>query len=548
MKFSVFNKLQREKTILTVMEFVLTAIICLVLDSEAGGAPNRMGQAREQTCHKPPSSCHLLQSGGEGTGGEGSRKSGCERTHLVSTPSNGGEESKVDPCQWYVGTGRAKITPGQPMWMAGYASRTAPFQEVAIDLWSKAILLQDSGGNQLLLVTLDLVGLGHGMSTQIIQAIQDQHQLHRSQIVLSTSHTHSGPVVGDNLRPMYSYQLPAEQQELILQYSHFLKSQIMLAVQQAFDTKHPVELKRGTGSASFATNRRANVEADVPKRRASGQLEGPVDHSVPVLVAYKADKSPLAIVFGYACHATVLSGYRISGDYPGYAQIELERSYPGCTAMFWAGCGADQNPLPRRTEELAEHYGQCLALAVRSVLLTHELQVVNGPAGHQYHEIPLKYATVPSREQLAHQLASENIYEKMRAQVLIEAIDSGQPLSDSYQYPVQSWQFADEFQWVFLGGEVVVDYSARIQSECLDMPVWVTAYANDVMAYIPSLRVLRAGGYEGSTAMVYYGLPSSWAETVEQDIIAEVHRQLIIPKPLSFPEQPAVAEPKTDQP
>jgi hypothetical protein len=434
------------------------------------------------------------------------------------------------------------------MWMAGYASRTTPFQDVAIDLWAKAILMQDSGGNQLLLVTLDLVGLGHGMSTQIIQAIQDQHQLHRSQIVLSTSHTHSGPVVGDNLRPMYSYQLPAEQQELILQYSHFLKSQIILAVQQAFDTKQPVELKRGTGSASFATNRRANVEAEVPKRRANGQLEGPVDHSVPVLVAYKADKSPLAIVFGYACHATVLSGYRISGDYPGYAQIELERSYPGCTALFWAGCGADQNPLPRRTEELAEHYGQCLALEVRSVLLTHELQLVNGPAGHQYQEIPLKYSSVPSREQLAQQLASENIYEKMRAQVLIEAVDAGQPLSDSYQYPVQSWQFADGFKWVFMGGEVVVDYSARIQSECLDMPVWVTAYANDVMAYIPSLRVLREGGYEGATAMVYYGLPSSWAETVEQDIIAEVHRQLIIPKPLSFPEQPAVAEPKTDQP
>jgi hypothetical protein len=176
------------------------------------------------------------------------------------------------------------------------------------------------------------------------------------------------------------------------------------------------------------------------------------------------------------------------------------------------------------------------------------LQLVNGPAGHQYQEIPLKYSSVPSREQLAQQLASENIYEKMRAQVLIEAVDAGQPLSDSYQYPVQSWQFADGFKWVFMGGEVVVDYSARIQSECLDMPVWVTAYANDVMAYIPSLRVLREGGYEGATAMVYYGLPSSWAETVEQDIIAEVHRQLIIPKPLSFPEQPAVAEPKTDQP
>lgn len=452
--------------------------------------------------------------------------SGGEGKRLVSTPGNVREESKVESSQWLVGVGRAKITPNEPMWMAGYASRTSPFQDVAIDLWAKTILMQDSGGNQMLLVTLDLVGLGHGMSTQIIQAIQDRHQLHRSQIVLSTSHTHSGPVVGDNLRPMYSYQLPAEQQELILQYSQFLKSQILLAVQQAFDTKQKAELKRGSGSASFATNRRNNVEGEVPKRRSSRQLEGPVDHSVPVLVAYKADKTPLAIVFGYACHATVLSGNRISGDYPGYAQIELERHYPGCTALFWAGCGADQNPLPRRTEELAEHYGQCLALAVRSVLLTHELQMVTGPARHQYQEIPLLYSSVPSREQLTEQFASDNIYEKMRAQMLMEAVDAGRPLSESYKYPIQSWQFDDGLKWVFLGGEVVVDYSARIQSELLDQPVWVTAYANDVMAYIPSLRVLREGGYEGATAMVYYGLPSSWAESVEQDIIVEVNRQL----------------------
>ena len=39
----------------------------------------------------------------------------------------------------------------------------------------------------------------------------------------------------------------------------------------------------------------------------------------------------------------------------------------------------------------------------------------------------------------------------------------------------------------------------------------MTGYANDVMAYIPSLRVLKEGGYEGGGAMIYYGLPTVWA-------------------------------------
>ncbi|MDP6723179.1 MAG: hypothetical protein QGF59_31245, partial [Pirellulaceae bacterium] len=55
---------------------------------------------------------------------------------------------------------------------------------------------------------------------------------------------------------------------------------------------------------------------------------------------------------------------------------------------------------------------------------------------------------------------------------------------------------------------------------------WVAGYANDVMAYIPSRRVLAEGGYEGGGSMVYYGLPTIWAPELENDIVTEVHRQL----------------------
>jgi hypothetical protein len=41
---------------------------------------------------------------------------------------------------------------------------------------------------------------------------------------------------------------------------------------------------------------------------------------------------------------------------------------------------------------------------------------------------------------------------------------------------------------------------------------------------IPSLRVLKEGGYEGGGAMVYYGLPSAWSEAVEESIVTAVHK------------------------
>jgi hypothetical protein len=86
------------------------------------------------------------------------------------------------------------------------------------------------------------------------------------------------------------------------------------------------------------------------------------------------------------------------------------------------------------------------------------------------------------------------------------------------------WRLGRELQWVFLGGEVVVDYSLRLKSELGAQTTWVAGYANDVMGYIPSRRVLDEGGYEGGESRYYYGLPAVWSSEVEQQIVNAVHR------------------------
>ena len=75
--------------------------------------------------------------------------------------------------------------------------------------------------------------------------------------------------------------------------------------------------------------------------------------------------------------------------------------------------------------------------------------------------------------------------------------------------------------------EVVIDYLLRLKKDITtSRTLWVMGYANDVMSYIPSARVLKEGGYEGGGAMVYYGLPSVWGPKVEELIVAEVTRQV----------------------
>lgn len=431
--------------------------------------------------------------------------------------------------EWQAGAASVVITPPRPMPMAGYASRGAKHAESTLtELFAKALVLQDAAGHRAALVTLDLVGLERQLSVAICESLQTEFGFDRSEIVLACSHTHTGPVVARNLRPMHYLLFDEADRQLVDAYATYLQVQIRAAVVGALATMSPVTLTWGAGTAGFAVNRRNNPEADVPALRADGTLRGPSDHSVPVLMVHHGD-ALAAVVFGYACHCTVLSSFEWSGDYAGFAQAEIEAAHPGCIALFWAGCGGDQNPLPRRSVELARQYGSDLAAAVEAVL-TGPTQPIGPTLTTAYAEIPLAFGTLPSRSQLEQDAASTNAPLAARGRSLLAQLDAGEPLPTSYPYPVTHWRLGNGVQWWFLGGELVVDYALRIKAELAPAadhasPVWVTAYAQDVMAYIPSRRVLLEGGYEGASAMVYYGRPTVWSEQVEEQILSEVHRQ-----------------------
>jgi len=298
-----------------------------------------------------------------------------------------------------------------------------------------------------------------------------------------------------------------------------LAGKIVGVVGEAMRNLAPAKLSWGSGQAGFAVNRRNNPEPMVPELRAAGKLKGPIDHDVPVLAVQATDGKLRTVVFGYACHATVLPFFQWCGDYPGYAQIELEKNHPDCVAMFWAGCGADQNPLPRRQVELAQEYGRQLAKSVDAVLDSGKLAPITGRLSTVYQEVALPLDKLPTRDAIAEEAKSSNGFLVSRAKMLLAQIDSGKPLSSTYPYPIQRWKLGSEIDWIFLGGEVVVDYAIRLKSERRGIQTWVAGYANDVMAYIPSRRVLMEGGYEGGGSMVYYGLPTIWSHDVEQVLV-----------------------------
>jgi neutral ceramidase len=426
---------------------------------------------------------------------------------------------------WQAGVAVRKITPAGPMWMAGYAGRNRPAEGTEHDLFVKALALQDPTGNRFVLLTSDLVGIPRSLSEKVASAVTAKTGLDRSRLVLTVSHTHCGPVIADNLVDMYP--MPDAEAARIGPYTDRVRVWMIEAIVEALSKLAPAQVSVGQGTARFAVNRRKITPKGVLN---DSNPEGPVDHAVPVLRVDRPGGGLLAVAFGYACHNTTLPYYRWCGDYAGFAQIDLQERHKGAVALFWMGCGGDANPLPRGTVEHARRYGKQLADAVDAVL-SSKTTPLNGRLAARYATVELLFDRLPSKEQIAADLLSKTHAIRKRAEKFAAIVKSGGQIDDRYRhYPVQVVHLGDQVTWVTLGGEVVVDYSLRLKKELAGRrTVWVAGYANDVMAYIPSERVLKEGGYEGDSSMIYYGMPSKWRAGLENRIVGkvrELERQL----------------------
>jgi len=414
---------------------------------------------------------------------------------------------------WKAGATSVDITPDEPIWLAGYGNRTRPSEGVLQRIHAKALVLEDETGARTVLVTSDLLGFVKEVSQPIAERVQRKYNIPRERLAFNASHTHSGPVISTMLRPAYPFG--PDQELVIKRYTKHLQDQVVEVIGAAIQNLAPAEIAFNQGFAGFAVNRRRQVM--------SRSLPGPVDHDVPVLSVRGSDGSLKAVVFGYACHNTVLSDYVINGDWAGFAQEAVEKAHPGAVAMFVEDCGADANPLPRRSVDLARKYGEIMAAAVEEVL-KGKMRPQSGPIKAAYETVDVSFQKPPSREEFERRLTDKSASIQRHAKYMVAKLDRDGKLPEHYPYPAQVWKFGPGITWIFLGGEVVVDYSLKFKSEYGWDDTWVAGYSNDVFAYIPSVRVLREGGYEGGGAMIGYGQPAPFTETIEPTIVSEVDK------------------------
>jgi putative membrane-bound dehydrogenase-like protein len=421
-----------------------------------------------------------------------------------------------------IGTARIDITPASPIRLNGYGGRKKPSEGIAQRLHAKALAI--GGENPAIIITADVIGVSQSITDAVRDRLASGHGIRPNRVSICATHTHTGPSITGILEDIFMEEIPAEQMQVINDFTRLLTDKLFQVAVEALKNRQPGRLDWGVGTVDFAINRRV-----LEKGHWKGFGEnpnGPVDHSLPLIRATNTKGDVLALLVNYACHCTTLGGdfNRIHGDWAGRAAELIEQDHPAANALIAIGCGADANPKSRGQFASIEPHAKKLADEVRRLLST-KLTPLGPVSIARFETITLPFDSLPSK---ADWQAKANVGDRLSfyARKMLARLGRGEALKRHLDYQIQTWQFGEDLAMVFLPGEVVADYSRHLKEVFRPERLWLNAYANDLPCYIPSRRLYDEGGYEVDRNMWYYGHPTRLSKDTEELVVDEVIRQL----------------------
>lgn len=232
----------------------------------------------------------------------------------------------------YIGSATRNITPDFPVPLGGYGQRVSPSEGTHDPIFISALCIGES--NPLVIITSDLISTAAPIRESVVQQVEKLTGIMPSRIIITASHTHSGPIPFDSSSSSSATQ----------RFSQMLISSMVECVVSAFNNKKPAVLVSLYGDVQIGFNRWRPDDLTQ------------VDTRIPILVAYDATlKTPFAILFGAGCHPTTFGwdNMRISADYPGVAKRLVAEAFPGSTTLFFNTTEGDVVPLTSaRTDAL----------------------------------------------------------------------------------------------------------------------------------------------------------------------------------------------------
>lgn len=234
------------------------------------------------------------------------------------------------------GTSAIDITPGLPVQMGGYSSRTALSEGIRDRLIARVIAFEN-GGKKLVLVSCDLWDFrGNEIFKYFQKPILKEFNLKEDELFLCATHSHATPSLAVDKKTAHANNL---------KYTDRIKTKLIQVIREAFSEMVPVRFGAGIGYSPIGMNRR-EMKPD-GNMKIGRNPYGITDKEVLVMKLTKPDGSNIAALINFPCHGTSLGGrnLKISGDILGVAEKFVERiAGNGLIAPLFTGASGEINP------------------------------------------------------------------------------------------------------------------------------------------------------------------------------------------------------------
>ena len=407
----------------------------------------------------------------------------------------------ADAATFQAAVAKADITPPPGLPMYGFLDRLKDNKSSTgtLDPLDARVLVVQAGDKRLALITLDL-----GRTFNQAELAQLQERLKKSAgisyLIVSASHTHSGP----NILDRYPGNRPPVWETMALE-------KIVGVVSEASTHLGNARIGTGRGQVYIGYNRRQVQSGHAvtmlwtnPERRPTS----PLDPSVLVLRIDTAKGEPLAVLVNYACHPVVFGpdNLQYSADYVATMRDTVESSFgnkPLC--FFLQGADGDINPY-YATTSLADgararrdwtggQLGEEASRVARAIHTQIPPEATLDFADDVL-QFGLRWDPVRFREGLLSTfgpLAFED-----HAELIAQ-----DPPPDHLELHVTTLLLNKAIAFVGMPGEPFVEFQISWKDRCPVSNAFFLGYTNGYFDYFPTIAAASEGGYGAADSNTY---------------------------------------------
>jgi len=403
------------------------------------------------------------------------------------------------------------VTPPIGVRLGGYPHRLAkPSKSIHDPLYVHTIFLEGDGG-EALIVSLDVLGLDRDLAEGIKDEISRRTGLGRKAILLTATHTHSGP---ETIIPMWpnTYPYTSREKAMLEGWIEGLKDRIARASLTAMNNIAKAEIRVGTTKAEKLTYNRT-------------YKGGLVDEDIPYIY-FRTDYGRM-ILMNYTCHPTCNMDLGISSDYPGAIYNKMDEYRVKCT--FTTGAAGNIDPKIKSRDYMGEMASK-MALNVLEDLTSKSIELEKVDLEVEEVHVNVRFREPPrimeARKRYEEALGEcggrlneeKYMWKLLYAEEEYEVAKDGRIIVETL---FKILRIGRGFMMISIPGELFVEYGLKIKSHAYSAGyghVMLSNYSEDYIGYIPDMKAYDIDAYEAKLARWSRITPQSANELVSKII------------------------------